>query len=90
MAVFLYDEMTLFFDWLTIDPPNRAPTKLSEHGVVSVPCFEVQSTPDADFLGPECTNAFKDFATGIQHRVCSFQTLVVLLDLLEGSRCDQK
>lgn len=74
--------MPLFFNGGLLLPINAAPPKLSNHLGIELPCFKVESKPDALLLSENLPNTLKYMALMRKPGIRSFKPLVIFFDFL--------
>lgn len=85
VLIFLDDKMNSLRYFFAVDPSYQAPSDFGEYRMITIPSLKIDSAPNTHFLGPECTNTFKQVTPRSKSRIGSFeQTLVVLVDFLKG------
>ena len=85
-SVFGNNEMTRIFDEFAVIPGHRAPAKLGNDAMVSIPGLEVDCAPYTTFFTPQGSDALEHQAACVEIRVRPFELAIVLVNHLWGSR----
>jgi hypothetical protein len=81
--ILLDNEMPVLVDLLTILPTYQTPTEFGDHAVITIPSFDIKSTPYTPLFEPKRADPGKVVTTYVKSRSATLQTFVVLVNFLK-------
>jgi hypothetical protein len=81
--ILLDNEMPVLVNLLAILPAYQTPTKFGDHAVITIPRFDINSTPYTPLFEPKRADPGKVVTTYMKSWRATFQTFVVLVNFLK-------